>query len=92
MQFDFMQNAPGITMPAGGSFAVTPSDALNFGGFSGGAKIRAITIGGVAGVVMWRDALGVVQTTSTLPVGNYPMIATGIMSTGTTATGITAWY
>ena len=84
---NFDQNALSATMAALGSLAITPSDTV----FAAGAKIRAITIN-VSGIVAWRDVAGVAQITGTLPVGSYPMIATAIMATGTTATGITGWY
>jgi len=70
-----------------GSFVVTPADSA----FAAGAKIRCITIN-VGGVVAWKDLQGVDQITDALPAGTYPMHATAILLTGTTATGITGWY
>ena len=84
---NFDGNALTATGQALGSLAITPSDTV----FAAGAKIRAITIN-VSGVVAWKDLAGVAQITGTLPVGTYPMLATAIMFTGTTATGITGWY
>ncbi len=87
MKYDNPIFDPMATIGALGSFAVTPSDTV----FANGAKIRKITIN-VAGVVAWKDVQGQAQITDTLPVGTYDLFATAIMATGTTATGITAWY
>lgn len=87
MRHDFTKNAPSNEMGATGSFALTPANVA----FADGAKIRAITING-PGVIAWRDIYGVDQITRTLPVGTYPLEATAILSTGTTATEITGWY
>ena len=52
--------------------------------------IRMVTIG-VAGVLVFRDIYGAINTTGTLPVGNYPVAAVAIMPE-TTAGQLTSWY
>lgn len=52
--------------------------------------IRMVTIG-VAGVLVFRDIYGEINTTGTLPVGNYPVAAVAIMP-ATTADQLTGWY
>ena len=80
--------------PALGSFPITPgTSALP-------ENIRQITISG-AGVVVWEDWNGVVNSTASLPAGSYPCTASKILASGTdartaaavttTATGITGW-
>jgi len=76
-----------IVMAATGSSVVTPTDAL----LSAGIIIRAITIAN-PGTVRWLDTDLVIQNTDVLPAGTYAMQARGIYATGTTATGITAWF
>jgi hypothetical protein len=74
-----------ISGPALGSFAITPSDATNLV-----LPIRAITLFG-DGALTWINSDGVTQTTAILPAGTYPLFATRIMATGTTATTLTGW-
>lgn len=73
--------------PAAGGFAVTPDDNTDLS-----QPIRGITIGTSAGVVVYINWDGVTCTTGSLPIGTYGLFATRILSTGTTATGITGWY
>ena len=74
-----------VTSPALGSIAVTPDDDADLA-----TGIRAITIG-AAGTVTWISRYGTTHETAELPAGTYPMFATRILSTGTTATQITGW-
>lgn len=82
----FSQANTTIESAAIGAFAVAPSDGANLP-----QKIRQLTIGGGAGVVVYDGWDGVTYTTGTLPVGSYPMLAQRIRLTGTTATGLTGW-
>ena len=77
---------PNLNAPANGAFAVTPSDSTEFS-----QPIRQLTVN-VAGTVSFHSMDGVVQTTGTLPVGNYSFYARRIRATGTTATGLTGWF
>lgn len=52
--------------------------------------IRMVTIG-VSGVLVFQDIYGAINTTGTLPVGNYPVAAVAIMAE-TTADQLTGWY
>lgn len=84
---DFASKGVAIDSPAVGAFAITPSNDTDLT-----VAIRAITIGGDAGTVSYissRD--GQTYTTGTLPAGSYPLLASRIRATGTTATGITGW-
>ncbi len=83
---DFTLTQPGIESSALGAFAVTPSDGSPLS-----SRVRAITIGGTAGTVSFIGWDGVTYTTGSLPSGSYPLFATHIRATGTTATGITGW-
>lgn len=77
----------GINSPAIGGFAITPSDTADLS-----SEVRSVTIGTAAGVLKYissRD--GKTYTTGSLPVGTYPMFASRILATGTTATGLTGW-
>ena len=76
----------GISAPAQGAVAITPSDTTNLD-----YPIRQLTIN-VAGTVSFIAHNGTTYTTGTLPAGSYPVEAIRIMSTNTTATGITGWY
>jgi len=76
---------PNFNAPAGGAFVVTPSDSTDLA-----QLIRQLTVN-VAGTVSFHNRDGVVQTTGTLPVGNYSFYARRILATGTTATGLTGW-
>ena len=83
---DFTLTQPGIESSAVGALAVTPSNSTDLS-----SPIRAITIGGDAGTVSFIGWDGVTYTTGSLPAGTYPIFATRIRSTGTTATSITGW-
>ena len=76
---------PGVTAPALASFPVTPSDGADLA-----TPIRAITIN-AGGTLAWRDRAGVSWSTGPLPAGTYPLFASRILATGTTATGLTGW-
>ena len=52
--------------------------------------VRMITVG-VAGVLVFRDIYGEINTTNTLAPGNYPVAAVAIMA-ATTASQLTGWY
>lgn len=73
-----------VTGPAVGAYAVTPSNTVDLA-----APIRALTLN-VGGVVVY-DWAGQTWTTGPLPAGTYPLWATRIRATGTTATGLTGW-
>jgi len=75
----------GANAPALGSFVVTPSDTVDLP-----EVIRAVTIGGT-GTIAWIGADGESYATGQLPVGTYTMQAARILTTGTSATQITAW-
>ncbi len=82
----FGAKAATITGPALGAFVITPNDSTDLTD-----PIRQITINasGTVSFVSSRD--GQTYTTDTLPVGSYPMFASRIRATGTTATGLTGW-
>lgn len=72
------------TVPASGAFAITPSnDEFE-------VAVRMITVG-VAGVLVFEDASGTVNTTAELPPGNYPIVAIKVLP-ATTAANLTGWY
>jgi N-acetylglutamate synthase/N-acetylornithine aminotransferase len=75
----------GSSEPAAGAIAVTPhnTNALS-------SRIRAITIN-AGGTVAFTGWDGVDYATAALPAGTYPLYATHIKATGTSATGITGW-
>jgi hypothetical protein len=82
-QFNDVRN---ITMSAVGAYAVTPNDSTDLT-----QPCRSVTLnaGGTLSFVSSVD--GATYTTGALPAGSYPVLASRIRSTGTTATGITAW-
>lgn len=81
----FKSMARPLNGPAIGSINVTPSDGTNLA-----SPIRAITLG-VGGSLAWINSDGVAQSTAALPAGTYPLLATRILATGTTAAGLTGW-
>lgn len=81
----FKSMARSITAPALGALVITPSDSTNLS-----SPIRAITLN-VGGTLAWLNEEGAAQATAMLPAGTYPLIATRILATGTTATGLTGW-
>ena len=82
----FANNEPGMTAPAIGAYDVTPSDSVDLT-----EPCRQVTIN-VSGTVSYISSIdGATYTTATLPVGSYPVFASRIRATGTSATGITAW-
>lgn len=85
---DFATKGVAIDSPAVGAYAITPDDDTDLA-----VAIRCITIGGDAGTVSYissRD--GQTYTSGTLPSGgSFPLLASRIRSTGTTATAITGW-
>lgn len=82
-RFESYAGVPAV--PAIGSYPITPSDGADLA-----EVIRAVTIGG-AGTIAWRGLDGVDYQTAILPAGTYPLSATRILATGTTATEITGW-
>jgi len=84
MATPFATYTPGIDAPAVGAFAITPADA------DLSSHIRKVTIGGTAGVIVYMGWDGVIYTTNTLPVGDYPLLAKQIRA-ATTATTLTGW-
>ena len=82
----FTNSMPALMQPAVGALAITPSDTVALT-----TKIRQLTVGTAAGVVVYVGWDGATYTTGSLPVGTYPMYATFIKATGTTATGLTGW-
>lgn len=85
MSDHFKSMARSITAPALGALVITPSDSTNLA-----APVRAITVN-VGGTLAWLNEQGVAQATGPLPAGTYPMMATRILATGTTASGLTGW-
>ena len=81
----FHSHPKGTTSPALGSFPITPADGTDLA-----VNIRAITIN-AGGTLSWIALDGTTQTTAALPAGTYPMLASRIRATGTTATGLTGW-
>ena len=81
----FKSMARPLNGPAIGSINVTPSDGTNLA-----TPIRAITLA-VGGTLAWINSDGLSQATAALPAGTYPLLATRILATGTTATGLTGW-
>lgn len=75
----------GSSEPAVGAYAITPNDSSDLT-----SRIRCVTlnVGGTLSFVGWD---GQTYTTAALPAGSYPLYATRIRATGTTATGITGW-
>lgn len=86
MADQFLSTQPGIESGAQGALVVTPHNTTALT-----QRIRALTIN-VAGTVSFIGWDGATYTTDTLPVGTYPLLATHIRSTGTSATGLTGWY
>lgn len=80
----FIHMLPGLTAPAIGAYAVTPSNTTDLP-----KAIRAVTIN-VSGAISY-DWEGVTYTTGVLPVGRHDFRATRIRATGTTAADITGW-
>lgn len=72
--------------PALGALAITPSDSADLS-----SPIRAVTIGTTGGTISFIGRDGTAFTTGPLPVGTYPLFATRIRATGTTAVGMTGW-
>lgn len=65
--------------------AVTPSDTMDLT-----EEIRSVTLG-VGGTLRYAGGDGQTYTTGELPAGTYPLFATRIHATGTTAQKITGW-
>lgn len=80
-------HANGVQSSAIGALAISPSDTDDLA-----AEIRAVTIGTAAGTIAFissRDGLS--YKTGPLPVGTYALFASRILTTGTSATGLTGW-
>lgn len=67
-------------------FAITPHDSTNFT-----YPVRAITIGGAPGVIVYINWNNDVCTTGVLPQGTYAIKALRVNATNTTATDLTGW-
>lgn len=79
-------NVRDVTMSAIGAYSVTPNDSADLT-----APCRAVTIN-VGGTLSFVSSIDdATYTTGALPAGTYSLFASRIRSTGTTATGITAW-
>ena len=74
-----------VIRPANGAQVVTPHDS---NALTRPIRMLTINVGGTVSYIGWD---GTTYTTDTLPPGSYPMFATHIRSTGTTATGLTGW-
>ncbi|WP_128253929.1 spike base protein, RCAP_Rcc01079 family [Falsirhodobacter deserti] len=81
----FQNYAMGVTAPALGAVAITPSDSVDLA-----EGVCAVTLGG-AGTLSFIGTGGTTYTTGMLPVGTYSLFARRILATGTTATDITGW-
>lgn len=78
--------APTVMGPAIGCYAVTPNDGADLTD-----PIRMLTIG-VSGTISFVSSRnGRTYTSGELTPGSYPLFASRILSTGTTATGLTGW-
>lgn len=82
----FHSNSAGVESPALGAYAITPSNTVDLT-----ESIRAITIGTAAGTISFIGRDGQTYTTGSLPLGTYPLFASRVLATGTTATGLTGW-
>jgi len=71
--------------PALGSFPITPNDGANLP-----TNIRAVTLN-VGGSISWVGWDGESYETAVLPAGTYPLRASRIRATGTTAAELTGW-
>lgn len=81
----FTNHSKGVTAPALGAIAVSPSDSADLP-----ETLRAVTLGG-AGTLSFVGTDGLVHQTGTLPAGTYPVFIRRLRATGTTATDITGW-
>lgn len=81
----FHYHGKSATGPALESFVITPSDSADLP-----THIRAITLN-AGGKLSWVSVHGATHTTAALPPGTYPLLASRIRATGTTATGLTGW-
>ena len=74
--------------PATGVQPVTPSDTVDI------PLCRALSIatGGDIQIISVQDRIAGSTSTVTLPAGLWPVQAHRVYATGTTATGISAWY
>lgn len=70
--------------PAGGAFAVTPSDSTVLAG------VRALYVGVSGDVAVVTPGRTAAVTFTAHPVGYMPVRATHVLETGTTATNIVA--
>lgn len=74
----------GMTDPAYGAKAVTPSDSTNLSG------VRALYIGVSGDVAIMAPGSGTAVTFKSVAVGILPVQCRRVMATGTTATDIVA--
>ncbi|WP_136685889.1 spike base protein, RCAP_Rcc01079 family [Falsirhodobacter xinxiangensis] len=81
----FHTHSKGVTAPALGAIAVTPSDSTDLP-----EMVRAVTLGG-GGTLGFVGGDGQTYVTGVLPAGTYAVFARRIRATGTTASDITGW-
>lgn len=74
-----------LTGPAIAAYAITPDDGVDLV-----QAIRMVTLN-AGGTLSYVGKDGATYATAALPAGSYPLFASRIRSTGTTATGITGW-
>lgn len=83
---DFQPSAPGAMFPAYKLTAVTPNDSTVLTG------VRALWVGG-AGTISIIACNDTAAVSLTVPAGTLlPIFAKTVRATGTTATGIVAFY
>lgn len=71
---------------ATGAFSITPSDSTDLS-----SPIRQVTINAPGTISFVSSYDSQTYTTDELPAGSYPLLASRIRATDTTATGITGW-
>ena len=82
----FAAHSVGVSGPAIGAMSITPSDSTDLA-----AAVRAVTLGTGGTLSFVSSVTGQTQTTGPLPAGTYPLCATRIRATGTTAGNLTGW-
>lgn len=75
-----------VNSPALGAYEITPSDTTDLP-----EAIRAVTVGGSGGYIAFIGRDRVSYVTGPLPIGTYALLAVRVLTTGTTATGLTGW-
>ena len=86
MADDFQDRQPGLEAPASGAFDLTPNDGADLATFT-----RFIHVGsaGNLNVILAGDTSAV--TLTNVQVGYHPLRIKRLMSTGTTASGLTGF-